>query len=82
MPMPIILGGGLTRNIPAIENNNGRYLMVAKQIDSVHKVFYVPQFLIVVWIQTKLHATWISCPPKTKTKTNPNNYFVNFFPTQ
>ena len=48
MPMPIILGGGLTRNIPAIENDNGRYLMVSKQIDSVHKVFYVPQFLIVV----------------------------------
>ena len=48
MPMSIILGGDLTQNIPAIENDNGRYHMVVKQIDLMHRVFYVPHFLIVV----------------------------------
>ena len=48
MPVSIILSSSLTRNIPAIENDNGRHHMVVKQIDSVHRVFYVPHFLIVV----------------------------------
>jgi hypothetical protein len=48
VPVSLLLGGGLTRNIPAVENDDGRNLMVPKQIDSVHKVFQESHFLIAI----------------------------------
>lgn len=68
VPVSFFLGGSLTWDVAAIENDDGGYLMVPKQIDSLHKVLQVPQFFIAIWIQTKLHATCISCRKQIKTE--------------
>ena len=46
--MTLLLSSSLTGNIAAVENNDRDYLMVAKKIDSVHKVVNIPQFLLII----------------------------------
>lgn len=61
IPVPLLLSDCLARKIPAVENNNWDYLIVTKQIDSMHTVVYISPFLITIRIKTNLHTTRISC---------------------
>lgn len=57
IPASLLPRGVLARNIPTIKNNNRNNVVVAEQIDSVHKVVQVLKFLVALRIEANLHAT-------------------------